>query len=74
MSIEITDKMLDTALDVWDAELASGQRDPELIRECLAAVFALPEVRQAIYNDVRRENEQKLRDMGVTGYSVGWDQ
>jgi hypothetical protein len=54
MSIEITDRLVDTfAL----ACPASGLRWREDIAAGLAAVLDLPEVRQAIHDDVRRETD-----------------
>lgn len=69
MSIEITDTMVQAFRAATDGYIKPS------VQPGLAAVLALPEVRQAIHDDVRRETEQKLRDLGVTGYSVaGWDQ
>lgn len=70
MTAEITNKMVQLIYERIDFV----SHDDTGIREGLADVLALPEVRQAIHDDVRRENEQKLRDLGVTGYSLGWDQ
>jgi hypothetical protein len=70
MSVEITNRMVQLIY----GRINFVSHDDSGIREGLADVLALPEVRQAIHDDVRRETEQKLRDMGVTGYTVGWDQ
>lgn len=76
MSIEITEAIISAFGAGVDRETGYLNRPKaEVVRAGLAAVLALPEVRQAIHDDVRRETERKLRDLGVTGYSVaGWDQ
>lgn len=74
MSIEITDDMVAAFNDADFSGLGNADWEDSHIRVGLAAVLALPEVRQAIHDEVRRENEQKLREMGVTGYSVEYDQ
>lgn len=73
MTVEITDATVG-AFHVVLPRHAIHQDYVNDVRDALAAVIALPEVRQAVYDNVRRENEQKLRDMGVTSYNVGWDQ
>lgn len=75
MSIEITDEVVHAYAEAWKDRLFKQPQDVErpAVRAGLAAVLNLPEVRQAIHDDVRRETEQKLRDLGVTGYSLEWD-
>jgi GH18 family chitinase len=68
MAIDISDALVAEARDMLDER---GSTDS--VRYMLTTVLAMPEVRQAIHDDVRRETEQKLRDMGVTGYSVEYD-
>lgn len=73
MSIEITDEMV----RIFSLEEARqedlGASTGEVARRAIASVLDLPEVRQAIHDDVRREKEAKLRELGVTGYSLEWD-
>ena len=66
MSVEITQQMVQFVYERINFH-SHGQ---EGIAEGLAEVLALPEVRAAIYADVRREIEAKLKAAGVTGYSV----
>lgn len=68
MTIELTSEAVGIAMQLMPDTPA------DQVRAALTAVFDLPEVRQAIYEDVRRESDDKLKAMGVTGYSVGWDQ
>ena len=63
---EVTSEMVSTYITTL-------QGSPGGIREGLAAVLSMPEVRQAIYFEVRSESDAKLKAMGVTGYSLEWD-
>jgi hypothetical protein len=67
MSIELTSKAVGTAMQLMPDTPA------DQVRAALTAVLDLPEIRQAIYEDVRGESDAKLKAMGVTGYTVGWD-
>lgn len=69
MSIENTDEMVQVAQAATECRAESD----DCIANALRAVLALPEVRQAIHDEVRRETEAKLRELGVTGYSVEYD-
>jgi hypothetical protein len=73
MSIEITDEMPGAFNGADFAGCGNADWEDSHLRVGIAAVLALPEVRQAIHDDVRRETEAKLRDLGVTGYSVEYD-
>lgn len=71
MSIEITDEMVAAFDEGVDRETGYLNRPKAVvIRAGVAAVLSMPEVRQAIHDDVRRETEARLRELGVTGYSV----
>lgn len=70
MGIEITDEMVERFRLNHDPVNTEEQPD---IRAGIAAVLAMPEVRQTIYDAVRRERDAELKAMGVTGYSVEWD-
>jgi hypothetical protein len=69
VSIEISDAMVQLIYE----RINFVSHDHSGIREGLADVLALPEVRQAIHAEVQREKDQNLRDMGVTGYTLEWD-
>lgn len=73
MAIEITEDMLRAFNGADFSGLGNADWEDSHLRVGIAAVLALPEVRQAIHDEVRRENEAKLRDLGVTGYSVEYD-
>ncbi len=66
MTVEITPKMTQLIYE----RINFHSHSDEGIAEGLAEVLALPEVREAIYADVRREMEAKLKAIGVVGYSV----
>jgi hypothetical protein len=63
------DEVTDSTVAVFE-EAAVARQDA---RAGIAAVLSMPEVRQAIYDQVRRESDEKLKAMGVTGYSLEWD-
>lgn len=75
MTIEITDEMVRIYAEAWKDRLFKQPQDEErpAVRAGLAAVLAMPDVRQSIHDDVRRETEAKLRDLGVTGSSMEYD-
>jgi hypothetical protein len=70
VSIEITDEMVDRFRLNHDP--ANDLEQPD-VRAGIAAVLAMPEVREAIHDDVRRETHEKLKAAGVTGYTLEWD-
>lgn len=65
MTVEIPESIVTRACDMLDER---GSTDS--VREMLTTILALPEVRQAIYEDVRHELDERLKSMGVTGYSM----
>lgn len=68
MSPDLTTKMIGVAMrELPDTPAVQ-------VRAALAAVLAMAEVRQAIHDEVRGETDAKLREMGVTGYSLEFDQ
>lgn len=74
MAIEITDAMIAAFDEGVDRETGYiGRPKAAVVRAGLAAVLSMPEVRQSIHDEVRRESDDKLKAMGVTGYSVEWD-
>jgi hypothetical protein len=61
------DEMLEAALQAWDADPCSGQRDPDLIRQCIAAALA------AALNTLPATDEQYrawMREHGL-GHGAG---
>lgn len=65
MSIEITDELVADTRNLIDERVSS-----ESVYDMLTVVLNRPEIRDAIYADVRREVEAKLKAAGVTGYSI----
>ena len=70
MSIEITGKLVNLAVGEFNAAGGVSLGQHASMRAALTAVLSLPEVRDAIYADVRREIEASLKAAGVTGYTV----